>query len=122
MISFSHLAHCQQVIDLKDIDLNLKRKFFTDTRAFETNAAFIAIPGQKVNPLNLISNLLSRGLEIIFYQHSPSNAEIVRLHQQQFPRTQFIPVKDSIAFIQELAHLHIKEWLQNKSNTLFAIS
>lgn len=122
MISFSHLAHCQQIIDLKNIDLSIARRFITDTRVFKEQDALIAIPGLKVNPLNLINDLLSRGLDIIFYQHSIENEEIVLNYQKQFPHVTFVALKDSVAFIQELAHLHIKGWLQNPSHTLFAIS
>lgn len=122
MISFSLLSQCKQILDLDDLDLRTTRQFITDTRKFTSNEAFIAIPGLKVNPLNLINDLLVKGCEFVFYEENNTNAEIVKKLKTTFSKVRFIAVTSSVAFIQELAHLHIKNWLMKKSNTLFAIS
>jgi len=122
MISFSHLLNCKQIINLGNVGLNHVKRFVTDTRAFKEGDVFIAIPGRKVNPLNLITDLLKRGCFAVFYQFSEENEEIINSYRVNFPGVHFITVKDSITFIQELAHNHIKEWLTVEGNTLFAIS
>ncbi|HLW58028.1 MAG TPA: Mur ligase family protein, partial [Bacteriovoracaceae bacterium] len=122
MISFHHLKHCNEMIDNLNLDWDLKKRFVVDTREYQNGDAFIAIPGQRVNPLNLIKDLLVKGCEYVFYQKSEENDSIIKNYQGEFPTAKFIAVKNSIAFIQELAHLHIKEWLKDKSHTLFAIS
>lgn len=122
MISFHHLKNCKQIIDNLNLDWGLKKRFIVDTREYQNGEVFIAIPGQRVNPLNLIKDLLTRGCQYICYQKCEENDSIVKNYQGEFPAVNFIAVKDSIAFIQELAHLHIKEWLEDKSHTLFAIS
>lgn len=122
MISFSHLANCQQIINLGDLDTSLSRPFITDTRRFKNNEAFIAIPGQKVNPLDLLNDLLLKGCEFVFYEENEINEKIVEKYQISFAHVKFIAVRNSIAFIQELAHLHIKNWIKTKGHTLFAIS
>lgn len=122
MISFHHLKHCNEMIDNLNLDWDLKKRFVVDTREYQNGDAFIAIPGQRVNPLNLIKDLLVKGCEYVFYQKSEENDSIIKNYQGEFPTAKFIAVKNSIAFIQELAHLHVKEWLKDKSHTLFAIS
>ena len=122
MISFKHLSSCQGVIDSTQVDLNKKRWFITDTRAYRENCAFVAIPGNKVNPLNLIDDLLKKGCDTVFYQDNAENKAIIQNHQNNFPNVEFVAVRESVSFIQEIAHLHIKEWLQRGHRTLFAIS
>lgn len=122
MISFSHLKHSKQVINLNGLNLDEERRFITDTRVYRDRDVFIAIPGQRVNPLNLIRDLLRKGLDIVFFQALKENEEIVKNYQSEFPKAIFVAVKDSIEFIQELAHLHIKSWLEDEDNILFAIS
>lgn len=122
MISLKHISNCRQVLNPKNLDLSLKRWFITDTRAYRDQCAFVAIPGLKVNPLNLIADLLKKGCDTVFYQESSENNEIVKKYQSEFPQAVFIAVKDSVNFIQEIAHLHIKEWIQKSGHTLFAIS
>jgi UDP-N-acetylmuramoyl-tripeptide--D-alanyl-D-alanine ligase len=97
--------------------------FCTDTRLYRHPSAFAAIPGSKVNPLDVIGDLLSAGCPLIFYQQDEVNELKVRKLQALFPTTEFIPVTDSVVFLQEISHHHIIEWKGlNRRNTVFAIS
>jgi UDP-N-acetylmuramoyl-tripeptide--D-alanyl-D-alanine ligase len=100
-----------------------KLKFFTDTRKYKHPGAFVAIPGAKVNPLDMIESLLSQKCPIVFYQKDQVNDRKAEALKQKFPETDFVPVKDSVTFLQEMTREHIKEWKsKNSKNTVFAIS
>lgn len=97
--------------------------FFTDSRKYEKPGVFVAIPGEKVNPLNLITNLLEAECPYVFFQNSESNQEIVKELKSKYSKTFFVPVKDSVTFLQEISHLHIREWkTKNPRNKVFGIA
>jgi UDP-N-acetylmuramoyl-tripeptide--D-alanyl-D-alanine ligase len=97
--------------------------FCTDTRKYHHPNAFVAIPGAKVNPLDVISDLLGQGCPVVFYQQDSINDEKVKALGSKYPQTEFVPVSDSVTFLQEISHYHIKEWkTKNPRNTVFAIS
>ena len=121
MINLQLLKECHSVINQSTFSGRLN--FYTDTRMYRHPGAFVAIPGSKVNPLNIISELLNQGCPLVFYQQNTENNEKVTQLLKVYPQTQFIPVSDSVIFLQEIAHQHIKEWKgQNPRNTVFAIS
>ncbi len=121
MINLSLLTNCPSI--QKPCSLSGYLNFCTDSRKYSHPSAFVAIPGAKVNPLDLITNLLNAGCPAVFYQDNEINEARVNDLKRSFPRTEFIPVADSITFLQELSHQHIKEWkTQNIRNTVFAIS
>jgi UDP-N-acetylmuramoyl-tripeptide--D-alanyl-D-alanine ligase len=97
--------------------------FCTDTRKYENPSVFVAIPGAKTNPLDVINDLLGKGCPVVFYQQDGVNDEKAKSLRSQFPKTEFIPVSDSVTFLQEISHHHIVEWKnKNSRNTVFAIS
>jgi UDP-N-acetylmuramoyl-tripeptide--D-alanyl-D-alanine ligase len=121
MINLSLVSKCPSV--KSKIVNSGKLKFITDTRQYTHPSAFVAIPGQKVNPLDLIKDLLAKGCPVVFYQQDEVNDLKVKALSENNKNTEFIPVSDSVTFLQEITHEHIKEW-KNKSerNTVFAIS
>lgn len=122
MIKLKHLAHCSSVITPLT-DLAGALPFCTDSRKYSHPAAFVAIPGAKVNPLDIIDALLKLSCPYVIYQKDPINDGKVLKLKEQFPGTQFIAVTDSVIFLQELTREHIKDWKQLSSkNTVFAIS
>lgn len=121
MINLSLLTNCPSI--QKPCSLSGHLNFCTDSRKYSHPSAFVAIPGAKVNPLDLITGLLKSGCPVIFYQNDANNETKINDLKRSFPVTEFIPVADSIKFLQELSHQHIKEWkAQNIRNTVFAIS
>ncbi len=119
-----NLALTKKCSSLKvQIQSNEHLNFCTDTRKYTHPSAFVAIPGAKVNPLDVINDLLGQGCPFVFYQQDQINDQKVENLQKNFPRTQFIPVTDSVVFLQELSHFHIVEWKnKNPLHTVFAIS
>src|SRR5690606_122256 len=121
MINLELDKRCKSVIG--DFQGTGKFNFFTDSRKFTAPGVFVAIPGEKVNPLNLIRPLLEQECPIVFYQESEENKRIVSELKNKFRQTVYIPVKNSVEFLQEISHLHIKEWKsKNPRNEVFAIS
>ncbi len=97
--------------------------FYTDTRAFKYPGAFVAIPGAKVNVLDLINPLLDLGCELIIYQDSSENNKKADQLSEAYPAVQFIKVSDSVDFLQEITHYHATDWQsQNPAHVLFGIS
>lgn len=121
MINFSLVNNCPSVISKSSYLQNLP--FCTDTRKYRHPNAFVAIPGMKINPLDVIDALLDQGCPVVFYQNDEVNNQKVKKLKERFPLTEFVSVSNSITFLQEISHLHIKEWKQKKpKNTIFAIS
>lgn len=121
MINLSLLSKCPSI--KKSADKTGHLNFCTDTRKYHHPSAFVAIPGAKVNPLDVMTELLSSGCPLVFFQQDEINNEKVEALKIRFPQTDFVPVSDSITFLQELSHQHIQEWKnKNPRNTIFAIS
>ncbi len=122
MIKLKHLAQCNTVITAL-LDLEGALPFCSDSRKYAHPSAFVAIPGAKVNPLDIIDPLLKLRCPYVIYQKDKINDEKVIKLNEQYPHTRFIAVEDSVTFLQELTREHIKEWKELSSkNTVFAIS
>ena len=95
----------------------------TDTRNYQTGEFFLAIQGKKFNPLDFVNPILEKGCPYLFYEHNEMNHKLVEKLRENFKKTEFVSVRSSVEFIQELAHYHMEEW-KNKSDDhiLFAIS
>jgi UDP-N-acetylmuramoyl-tripeptide--D-alanyl-D-alanine ligase len=121
MINLALLSKCPSV--KSQVNRTGHLNFCTDTRKYLHPGAFVAIPGAKVNPLDIISDLLNKGCSVVFYQADEINDEKVKNLKSTHPSTDFIPVTDSVTFLQEITHHHIVEWKsKNPKNTVFAIS
>lgn len=123
MINLYHLRNCHSINDRASAHYDLRLPIITDTRKYESPAVFVAIPGAKVNPLDLISNILEQGCPLVLYTKNQTNDEKAKKLEEQYPRTKFLSVKDSVTFLQEISHFHVQEWKAKSSkNTIFAIS
>lgn len=121
MINLSLVSKCPSV--KSGFNQSGHLNFCTDTRKYTNPSAFVAIPGAKTNPLDVIGDLLSKGCPAVFYQQDSTNDEKAKALKVQYPKTDFVAVTDSVTFLQEISHFHIKEWkTKNPRNTIFAIS
>lgn len=121
MINLELIKKCPSV--LRPVTLSGKMNFCTDSRKYNHPNAFVAIPGAKVNPLDVIESLLTKECPIVFYQDDEVNIKKVTELKTKYSKTDFIPVRDSVTFLQEISHQHILEWKgKNSRNTVFAIS
>ena len=122
MISLNHFSKCPSVLKQPSRP-NGSMPFCVDTRRYKHPSVFVAIPGVKVNPLDIINPLLDQGCPVVVYQKNPENEEKARVLSAKYKSTEFIPVTDSVTFLQEYSHHHINEWkAKDPKNTVFAIS
>ncbi|HXH31749.1 MAG TPA: UDP-N-acetylmuramoyl-tripeptide--D-alanyl-D-alanine ligase [Bacteriovoracaceae bacterium] len=122
MVNLSLIEQCPSVLEKTHFE-NLAMPIFTDTRKYQQPGAFVAIPGAKVNPLDVMAGLLDAGCPYVFWEQGAENAPRVESLRLKYPKTMFIPVKDSVIFLQEISRLHIEEWkLKSNNKTVFAIS
>ncbi len=122
MINLSHFSKCSTLIDKH---FRAKGDFFlcTDTRKYKHPGFFVAIPGAKVNPLDLCEDLLTKGCSLVVYQKSTENDLKAAVLKVKFPNTDFLTCLDSVTFLQELSQAHTEAWKHTSSrNTVFAIS
>ncbi len=121
MINLSLVSKCSSV--KSSLYARGQLNFCTDTRKYTHPSVFVAIPGVKVNPLDVIGDLLGKGCPVVFYQQDSVNDDKVKSLKSQHSKTEFIPVSDSVTFLQEISHEHIKEWkAKSPRHTVFAIS
>jgi UDP-N-acetylmuramoyl-tripeptide--D-alanyl-D-alanine ligase len=122
MIDLQILKKCHTILG-PAIDITGKLPFYTDTRKYKHPGVFVAIPGSKVNPLDVINNLLDQGCPIVIFQENDENLRKAEVLSKNYPLSKFLPVTDSVLFLQELTALHTRSWLaSDKKNTVFAIS
>jgi UDP-N-acetylmuramoyl-tripeptide--D-alanyl-D-alanine ligase len=122
MINLTHLSECSTLIEKS---FNTQGEFYlcTDTRTYKHPGIFVAIPGAKVNPLDVCDNLLMAGCPVVVYQKSSENDEKVKSLKLKYPGKEFLAVLDSVSFLQELSQAHIAAWKNlSPRNTVFAIS
>lgn len=122
MIHLSHLRQCSSVLEQQSVS-HERLPFYVDTRKYQHPGALVAIPGAKVNPLDVMENILKQSCPLVVYQKNEINDEKVAKLQDSYNKTVFLPVTDSVTFLQELTSLHIREWqAASPRNTVFAIS
>lgn len=121
MVKTSFVRECPSVISVNGKIPDVSLSICTDTRHYRHPAMFIAYPGAKFNPLDMIAPLLEQGCPVLVYQQDPANEAIVKRLLEKFPKTTFVAVKDSVVFSQELAHKHANSW-RAMGKTIFAIS
>jgi UDP-N-acetylmuramoyl-tripeptide--D-alanyl-D-alanine ligase len=121
MINLSLVSKCSSVISA--ISTRGHLNFCTDTRKYWHPSVFVAIPGVKVNPLDIIDDILTQGCPLVFYQKDSINDEKVKHLKKIYASTEFVSTTDSVTFLQEISHEHIKEWkAKDGRHTVFAIS
>src|SRR5690606_6076902 len=67
--------------------------------------------------------LLQQGCPLVIYQSGGENEGKVKALKDSFPQTRFVPVTDSVKFLQELAQAHVQDWKEGSpQRKVFAIS
>jgi UDP-N-acetylmuramoyl-tripeptide--D-alanyl-D-alanine ligase len=121
MIDTSLFSYCPSVMSKSKHTEHLY--ICTDTRKFKLPGAFVAIPGAKVNPLDLLDDILQKGCSLVVYQDSAENEQKITHLSGKYPKVNYVKVTDSVTFLQELTHQHILAWKKKSpKNTVFAIS
>jgi UDP-N-acetylmuramoyl-tripeptide--D-alanyl-D-alanine ligase len=93
----------------------------TDSREFVEGDAFIAIKGEKNNAFRFVG-AFKTDPAIVVYEECEENQKLLADYQKQFKKTTWIGVDNSVKYIQNLAHVFTKSWLEKKGHYLIAIS
>lgn len=122
--NFTHEKIKSLIVKIWNKDACSKKqvKIETDTRNFSSQSAFIAIKGEKHDPFVYTEAILSQ-VPIVVFEDNEKNRLLANDWAKKFPSTVFISVKNSISYLQQLAHLHVREWyMVSATNYLIAIS
>lgn len=104
--------------DLPSIKLNLS----TDTRKLTHGEVFLALVGENFNGAEYVKTALELGACGIILEGSNNGGdEIILSLKKEYPQAFFIVVDNSLKYLQELAHLHIKSWKEFKGEKAWII-
>lgn len=106
-----------------NIDFNhLYGNVCTDTRKYDGESLFIAIPGENFNPLEHIKPVLNQEkLKDLIYLNNETNSNIVKNYQDSYPKINFIKTDDFFKTFNEVAQEFRRTW-KNSDNKLIAIT
>lgn len=100
----------------KTFDSNLKLSFSTDSRNLNEGEAFLAIDGERFKPMRFLEKL--EGCPLVIYTDNDENRSIALENKESF---YFLPVVDSIKFLQNIASFFAEKFVEN-GGKLIAIS
>ena len=97
-------------------------ELFTDSRAVVPGGMFVALVGESFDAFNFIAAVADGGAQVIVCQNAIGRSEIVEGFTLQYPDCCFIIVEDSLKFLQQLAHAHLKNWKKSAGGKVLAIT
>lgn len=119
MIKVNDFQSCSSFISTsKDIENDLDVKVSTDTRELEEANFFLAIEGEKFNPLKFLDQIVKANCSYVIYTKNKTNDEIIKKYEDSVT---FIATEDSILFLQEISGL-LADKFQDAGGKLIAIS
>jgi len=98
-----------------------KVKICTDSRAFQYTEAFVCLKGEKFDGAAFLDPILPLGSPLVIYNQTEENELIIAKHRQNFPKTYFHPVPDTLLYLQEVSAIHRKVW-QDKGGVVIGIT
>src|SRR3989338_553545 len=92
----------------------------TDSRTMVNENLFIAIEGEKFNPLNFLTQLAEKkSCNFVAYTKNSANDELIKSHKDRF---HFIETKNSISFLQQFSRMYSENWQAQGGRYLIGIS
>lgn len=86
----------------------------TDTRTYAGQALFIALAGANFDGFAFAEDVAEAGARAIVFNDNSDNRQRCKTLVSRFPKTQFLPVPDTIIFLQELSNAHLKSWKEGR--------
>ena len=117
MVNLQALKKLSTVTDLSSSE-DRKLCVDVDNRLLNSDSLFIAIVGQKYNPLNDLEKVIASGCEFVAYEKNENNDEFINSYTEKI---NFIAVTDITLFIQEVGKLVADEF-RNVGGKIIAIS
>lgn len=82
----------------------------TDSRNFKEGQTFVALVGDNFDGFNYVENVLKQNPTCVVFEDKEDRKEKLLSYETIYPNVTFITVTNTLAFIQDLARFHIKEW------------
>lgn len=113
MINEKILLEASSIIQVDGMPPNGHFKLCTDSRSYKSGEIFVALKGENFDGFKFIEQILKNDCPIIIYNHTELNGQMIKQLSANFYLTCFIGVSDTILYLQQIGHLHIKNWLEN---------
>jgi UDP-N-acetylmuramoyl-tripeptide--D-alanyl-D-alanine ligase len=97
MINLNKLYNIENVLTNPNHNLNGSFSFEVDNRLISESSIFIAIVGERYNPLSEIQKIIDSGCRIVVYEKKSENDKLVSDYQEEI---EFVAVDCIIGFIQ----------------------
>lgn len=117
MINIKLLGDLPSVINMP-VHTSKHYYFSVDNRKLDSESIFIAIIGERFNPLEHLDKVIDRGCEYVVYEKNDKSDEVVKDFRNKI---QFIEVNNITKFIQESASL-VASCFRAKGGKIIAIS
>lgn len=95
---------------------NNEFKICTDSRAYTPGEVFVALKGENFDAINFVEPILKKECPVVVYNYSEENVQKIRKWSSEYYLTCFIAVTDTVLYLQQMSHLHIKNWFEQKPN------
>jgi UDP-N-acetylmuramoyl-tripeptide--D-alanyl-D-alanine ligase len=118
MINLKELSLLKNFIGTTDRLMNVNLQLVTDNRLLTDNDIFIAIVGQKFNPLEHLDKVYESGCRFVIYEKNDANENLVQGHIKKLV---FIQVKSIEDFIQEAGRV-VAAKFKHRGGSIIAIS
>jgi UDP-N-acetylmuramoyl-tripeptide--D-alanyl-D-alanine ligase len=118
MLTKEMFKNCPSYISGADVLPEGTLSLSTDTRNLVEGQIFLAIQGEKFNPLTFIKDIENKRCRFVVFTDTYENHKLISSFETGI---QFICVKDSVSFLQEIAK-QVSICFQNKEGKLVAIS
>lgn len=122
--SFDHEVISSQIVQTwnKGVCTQTHYKIDTDSRSYIGGNAFLAIRGEKYDAFKLLAPLL-KSIPLVVFEATIENLALAETFANEYTKTYFIAVKNSVSYLQELASIHVRDWYEHsKTHYLIAIS
>ena len=98
MINLKTIYGFQSYISSTDILLNIDMKLSEDNRKLDDESIFVAIVGEKYNPLKYLDQVIENECRFVVYEANKENDELTAPY---FDKIVFIRVENIFKFIEE---------------------
>ncbi|MBC7715146.1 MAG: UDP-N-acetylmuramoyl-tripeptide--D-alanyl-D-alanine ligase [Rhizobacter sp.] len=82
----------------------------TDSRSFKAGETFVALIGENFDAFNYVEGVLENNAKVVVFNSNTEREEMLPMLAAFYPKTLFITVNDTLAFLQELATQHMDAW------------
>lgn len=113
MINDKTLLAASSIVQVDGAPPNGHFKLCTDSRNYKSGEVFVALKGENFDGFKFIETIVKNDCPVVIYNHTELNGHFIKQLSTSYSFTCFIGVSDTILYLQQIGHLHIKMWLNN---------